>query len=198
MGYLKTIKTPIFNAEGLRREQLPAIDDYILEIGGDVDKKGEFRLKDFFSFFKRKTVNRRLTSVSRFTVRAEWSGVCWQDFIKWVKPKNYNYVYFESYGKYVTVVEKQDMENDGILICDMVNNEPLDFEYGGPVRMFIPNLWGYKSCKWLKRIYFLDEYIVGFWESRGYDDRGLIEPCIVLDVNSGSFKKIKGGEVTEF
>jgi len=148
--------------------------------------------------FDKKVVNRRLTSVSRFSVRADWGGVLWQDFVKWAEPFDYNYIYFESYGKYVTVVHKEDMDNDGIIICNEVNGEPLDFEYGGPVRMVIPNLWGYKSCKWLKRIFFLDEYIVGFWESRGYDDRGLIEPCIVLDVNSNTFKKINGGEVKEF
>lgn len=198
MGYLKSIKTPIFNAEGMEKADLPELSEYFIEIGGDTEKKGKYLLKEFFDLFERKVVNRRLTSVSRFSVRAEWSGISWKDFITWANPYNYRYVYFESYKKYVTVVEKDDMDNDGIIICDMVNGEPIEFEYGGPLRMFIPNLWGYKSCKWLKRIFFIDEYIVGFWESRGYDHRGLIEPCILLDVNTGSFKKIKGGEVTEF
>ncbi|MCA1927463.1 MAG: molybdopterin-dependent oxidoreductase [Calditerrivibrio sp.] len=198
MGYLKSIKTPIFNAEGMEKVDLPDSSAYFVEIGGNTDKKGNYLLKDLFGLFQRKVVNRRLTSVSRFSVRAEWSGISWQDFVAWANPYNYRYVYFESYKKYVTVVEKDDMNNDGIVICDMVNNEPIEFEYGGPLRMFIPNLWGYKSCKWLKRIFFIDEYIVGFWESRGYDHRGLIEPCVLLDVNTGSFKKIKGGEVTDF
>jgi len=32
-----------------------------------------------------------------------------------------------------------------------VEGEPIEPEYGGPLRMVIPNLWGYKSCKWLAR-----------------------------------------------
>lgn len=198
MGYLKNIKCPIFNAEGLEEQDIPPLDQYFIEIGGNTDKNGRYLYKEFFSMFEHKVVDCRLTSVSRFSVRAKWGGVLWSDFMEWIGDIKYNYVYFESYGKYVTVVEKEDMVNERILICDEVEGEPLEFAYGGPVRMIIPNLWGYKSCKWLKRIYFLDEYIVGFWESRGYDDKGLIEPCVLLDVNSGSFKKIKGGEVLDF
>ncbi|ADR19252.1 molybdopterin-dependent oxidoreductase [Calditerrivibrio nitroreducens] len=198
MGYLKNIKCPIFNAEGLKPKDLPPIEEYFIEIGGNTDKAGKYLLKDFLSNFEKRVVNCRLTSVSRFSVRANWGGVLWSDFMKWVGDVTYKYVYFESYGKYATVVEKEDMSNERILICNEVEGEPLEFAYGGPIRMVIPNLWGYKSCKWLKRIFFIDEYIVGFWESRGYDDRGLIEPCVLLDVNTGNFKKIKGGEVLEF
>jgi len=198
MSYLKNIKCPIFNAEGITSKDIPSLDEYYLEIGGNSDKNGKYLLKDIFSMFERKMVNCRLTSVSRFSVRASWGGILWLDFMKWIGDINYKYVYFESYGKYVTVVEKEDLNNERVIICDQVEGEPLDFSYGGPLRMVIPNLWGYKSCKWLKRIYFLDEYIVGFWESRGYDYKGLIEPCILLDVNTGTFKKIKGGEVLDF
>ncbi|MCX8083656.1 MAG: molybdopterin-dependent oxidoreductase [Calditerrivibrio sp.] len=198
MGYLRDIKCPVFNAEGLREEDLPAVEDYYIEIGGNTKKNGKYLLHDFFGIFNKTVINCRLTSVSRFSVRANWGGVLWKDFMEWLGDADYKYVYFESYGKYVTVVEKEDMFNERIIICSEVEGEPLEFSYGGPVRMVIPNLWGYKSCKWLKRIYFLNEYIVGFWESRGYDDKGLIEPCVLLDVNSGSFKKIKGGEVLDF
>jgi DMSO/TMAO reductase YedYZ molybdopterin-dependent catalytic subunit len=78
-----------------------------------------------------------------------------------------------------------------------VGGEPIEFEYGGPIRMVIPNLWGYKSCKWLKRIHFMNEYIQGTWESNGYEDRGLIEPCMCEDVNTGKHFRITGGEVME-
>jgi len=40
--------------------------------------------------------------------------------------------------------------------------------------------------------------IPGFWEVRGYPDGAQIKPRRVLDVNSQRWRRIQGGEVTEF
>ena len=34
-----------------------------------------------------------------------------------------------------------------------LNGQPLPHEYGGPVRLLVPFLQGYKSVKWLERIH---------------------------------------------
>jgi DMSO/TMAO reductase YedYZ molybdopterin-dependent catalytic subunit len=64
--------------------------------------------------------------------------------------------------------------------------------------MVIPNLWGYKSCKWLGRIDFIDQMEGGYWEDRGYTRSGMIESGFTLDINTKARRPIKGGEVTEF
>ena len=79
-----------------------------------------------------------------------------------------------------------------------VAGEALETEYGGPLRTVIPNLWGYKSCKWLVRIEFCNEMLGGYWEDRGYTRSGIIEPGTILDINTRTKRQIKGDEITEF
>jgi DMSO/TMAO reductase YedYZ molybdopterin-dependent catalytic subunit len=95
-------------------------------------------------------------------------------------------------------VPLKDLENPRVLLAYEVNGEPIELEYGGPLRMVIPNLWGYKSCKWLGRIDFMSHMEGGYWEDRGYTRSGIIEPGSTLDMNTKTRRPITGGEVTEF
>ena len=42
-------------------------------------------------------------------------------------------------------------------------------EHGGPVRLYVAPMYGYKSLKWLERIEVVNELDPGYWEERGYD-----------------------------
>jgi DMSO/TMAO reductase YedYZ molybdopterin-dependent catalytic subunit len=193
MSILKELKTPVFNAESIHN--IPILENYKITIIKDNLDKMSFRFMDFISLFEIKDINCRLTSVSGWSVRANWQGIVWKDFVNFIKPADYNYVIFESYGGYSTAVFKADLENPRILIALKVDGEVLEEAYGGPIRMVIPNLWGYKSCKWLHKIIFTKEYIKGYWETYGYDDRGLIKASRIFDVNSRTYIDIKDGEV---
>ena len=48
--------------------------------------------------------------------------------------------------------------------------KPLEPIHGGPVRMFVPKLYFWKSAKWIKALEFLDHDVKGFWETRGYNN----------------------------
>ena len=50
--------------------------------------------------------------------------------------------------------------------------KPLPPQHGGPVRMIVPHLYFWKSAKWIGGIRLLDHDEPGFWEVRGYHDRG--------------------------
>ena len=41
-----------------------------------------------------------------------------------------------------------------------------------PVRLVVPHLYFWKSAKWLQSIEFLAEDAPGYWEVRGYHNRG--------------------------
>ena len=49
---------------------------------------------------------------------------------------------------------------------------PLEAEHGGPVRLVVPHLYFWKSAKWLQAIEFLEKDAPGYWEVRGYHNRG--------------------------
>ena len=196
MSILKDLDVPIFKAGGM-----PAIDlkNYVLSVGGLVKEKRSFSWKDILAMPK-SWVNSRLTSVSGWSVRADWEGIRWDDFFRQISfDPEANYVRFSTVGgSYTTVVSIKDLKNSRVLLVYGVNGDWIEPEYGGPLRMVIPNLWGYKSCKWLGEIDFIGEMEGGYWEDRGYTRSGIIEPGFTFDINTKTRKPIKGGEVTEF
>ena len=196
MSILKELGVPIFKAGGM-----PTIDlgTYILSVGGLAEKDDRFSWQEILSMPKSK-INCRLTSVSGWSVRADWEGIQWNDFLKCISVQpEANHARFSTVeGGYTTAVRCKDLENPRVLLAYGVNGEPIDPEYGGPLRMVIPNLWGYKSCKWLGQIDFVGEMEGGYWEDRGYTRSGIIEPGFTLDMNTKTQRPIRGGEVTEF
>ncbi|MDQ3650474.1 MAG: sulfite oxidase-like oxidoreductase [Acidobacteriota bacterium] len=49
---------------------------------------------------------------------------------------------------------------------------PIPAEHGGPVRLIVPQLYAWKSAKWIKGVRFLADDQAGFWEDGGYHMRG--------------------------
>ena len=93
---------------------------------------------------------------------------------------NWKWVYCESADGYTVpifredfVAEKGEMDNNNnsllILSC---NGRPLSEGHGGPCRLLLPTLFGWKSAKWVVRWTFLNEYKPGFWERLGCHPRG--------------------------
>ena len=196
MSVLSRLRAPAFKEGGM-----PEIDtaQYRLHVRGLVEEERSFTWQEIMALPASK-VDARLTSVSGWSVRATWEGVLWRDFIRILRPKKEaSYATFSSYGgNYETTVSVTDLDHPRVLLVYAVEGEPLEKEYGGPLRMVIPNLYGYKSCKWLETITLTDTMKGGYWEDRGYTRSGIIEPGVTLDVNSGTRRPISGGEVTEF
>jgi DMSO/TMAO reductase YedYZ molybdopterin-dependent catalytic subunit len=56
-----------------------------------------------------------------------------------------------------------------VLVAHEMLDGPVTSEHGGPVRLFVGPMYGYKSLKWLERIEVVDALHEGYWEVRGYD-----------------------------
>ncbi len=196
MTILKDLGVPIFKAGGM---PIADLSTYILSVGGLVKEARQWSWEEIMAMPKSR-VNCRLISVSGWSVRADWDGVRWADFLKQVSIRNEaRYVRFRSLGEnYSTAVALKDLENPRVLLAYGVEGEPIEPEYGGPLRVVIPNLWGYKSSKWLGKVDFLDRMEGGYWEDRGYTRSGTIEPGYTLDLNTGTRRPIPGGEVVDF
>ena len=196
MSILSELNVPIFGAGGVPHKDET---DFQLTIEGLVQDPIPLSLAQVkelpFS-----SVDARLASVSGWSVRAEWQGVLWRDIIKMagVLPEA-GYATFSSHGSvYKTTVSLKDLDHPRVLLVYTVNGKPLEWEYGGPLRMVIPHLYGYKSAKWLKKIEFTDSMRGGFWEDRGYSRSGIIEPGTTFDLNLSVKRSIKGGEILDF
>ncbi len=196
MSILSKLKVPVFTAGGI-----PEIDlaEYRLSVKGLIENPMVFSLSDI-QRLPQNSISARLLSVSGWSVRATWEGVLWNDFIKLFRlKKEAYYVKFISYGgEYFSTVSLEKVIHPRSILVLRVNGEPLEKEYGGPLRIVLPHLYGYKSPKWLSEIVFVEKNEGGYWEERGYPYDGEIAPGFTLDINTGNNLPIKGGEVEEF
>ena len=196
MSVLRALNTPIFAAEGIPENV--DFGNWHVSLEGMIDTDRTLSLEDI-KVLPHSRVNCRLTSVSGWSVRAEWEGVLWRDFVRAYPPgMGATHATFTSSNGYTTAVSLELLDHPRVLLAWGVGGEQLEIEYGGPLRMVIPILWGYKSCKWMVKITYADHMITGFWESRGYTLEGTIEPGETFDVNTQRRRSIQGGEVTEF
>jgi DMSO/TMAO reductase YedYZ molybdopterin-dependent catalytic subunit len=62
---------------------------------------------------------------------------------------------------------------DVIVALDMLGG-PVSHDHGGPVRLYVAPMYGYKSLKWLSGIELTAEVIPGYWEHRGYSINGWV------------------------
>lgn len=57
---------------------------------------------------------------------------------------------------------------DDALLAWGFDGGPLAPAHGGPLRLVVPALYGWKSVKWVTEIRLLDHDVPGYWEERGY------------------------------
>ena len=77
-----------------------------------------------------------------------------------------------SHDGYTTNLALEDFAAEDALLAHSWSGKPLEQEHGGPVRLVVPHLYFWKSAKWLQSIEFLTEDAPGYWEVRGYHNRG--------------------------
>jgi DMSO/TMAO reductase YedYZ molybdopterin-dependent catalytic subunit len=100
-----------------------------------------------------------------------WSGVRFRDLLASAGPHASGTVleFVSAESPYVdTLTLKQAMLHDAMLAYEM-DGKPLAREHGAPVRVVIPEMYGYKNVKWVERIVVTDHVSPGYWEQRGYD-----------------------------
>jgi DMSO/TMAO reductase YedYZ molybdopterin-dependent catalytic subunit len=55
-----------------------------------------------------------------------------------------------------------------VIVAYSMLGAPVTREHGGPVRLYVAPMYGYKSIKWLSRITVTNEVVPGYWEQNGY------------------------------
>ena len=71
---------------------------------------------------------------------------------------------------YTTNLRLEDAISPDVLLVHTWQGQPLPQVHGGPVRMITPRLYAWKGAKWIRKIEFLDQEELGFWEKRGYSN----------------------------
>lgn len=72
-------------------------------------------------------------------------------------------------GAYSESLTLAQARRDDVLVAYQLLGKGIGYEHGGPVRLYVAPMYGYKSLKWLDTITVVDRLIPGYWEDRGYD-----------------------------
>ncbi len=78
------------------------------------------------------------------------------------------HVIFEAAHGYTANVRLDEATADNVMVAYRLNGKPFARKHGAPVRGLVPDLYFWKSAKWLTGIRFVSRDQPGYWEVRGY------------------------------
>jgi DMSO/TMAO reductase YedYZ molybdopterin-dependent catalytic subunit len=104
---------------------------------------------------------------------ARWKGVPVRALAERAKVRrSARHVIFEAAHGYTSNVPIDEALAPQNLVAHRLDDRPLARAHGGPVRAVVPDLYFWKSAKWLTGIRFSARDEPGYWETRGYHDHG--------------------------
>ncbi len=80
------------------------------------------------------------------------------------------HVIFEAAHGYTANVPLKEALVPGAMVTYRLNGKPFALKHGAPVRGLVPDLYFWKSAKWLTGIRFVKNDEPGYWETRGYNN----------------------------
>ena len=72
-------------------------------------------------------------------------------------------------GAYTESLTLEQARRQDVIVAYELDGKPIGSDHGGPVRLYVAPMYGYKSAKWLEGIEVTRKVIPGYWEERGYD-----------------------------
>ncbi len=153
----------------------PAIapDRWTLDVSGAVETPVHWNWTAFQAQPQARAVSdiHCVTTWSRYD--NAWEGVSTAAILAAARPlPEAQVVVLHSHDGYTTNLTLDDFAASDAMLAHSWEGQALTREHGGPVRLVLPQLYFWKSAKWLQRIEFTDRPSPGFWEVRGYHDRG--------------------------
>ena len=150
--------------------------DYRLSISGLVDHPTTYTLADLQAM-PQTAIVRDFQCVTGWRVpEVHWSGVQLSHLLDIagvgagataVRFLSFDGTYTES------LTLAQARLSDVIVALDMLGS-PVSHDHGGPVRLYVAPMYGYKSLKWLSGIELTSAVVPGYWETRGYSIDGFV------------------------
>jgi DMSO/TMAO reductase YedYZ molybdopterin-dependent catalytic subunit len=151
-----------------------AADTYRLQVDGLVAQPATLSLADLRSRLPQTALRRDFQCVTGWRVESvDWVGVLLRDVLAetGVQPAATHVVFHSFDGSYTETLSMDQARRDDVMVAHTLQGDPMSRQHGGPARLYVAPMYGYKSLKWLDRIEVvsqLDEHI-GYWEQRGFD-----------------------------
>ncbi|MNS38433.1 Sulfoxide reductase catalytic subunit YedY precursor [compost metagenome] len=152
---------------------IPSFDNtnWSFKIEGLVERKQEWNWAQFVKLGRSVQVSDFHCVTGWSVYKNTWEGIPLKTLIS-LAGANSGATYVKFYsgdGEYTDSLTMEQAHLDDVMVAVMHDGKPIRGELGGPVRLIVPQMYAYKSVKWLNRIELIAEEHVGYWEVRGYD-----------------------------
>ncbi|RFU70116.1 hypothetical protein D0469_08010 [Peribacillus saganii] len=177
---LETVKTKgYFRIYSIRSEN-PVFqrETWRLTVDGLVDNPSSFSFDELLTW-KASTFSSDFHCVTGWSVLdVKWKGILFKDVMERVKARSGG-VYVKMYSAdlvYTETFELSQLLEQNVILAYELDGRPLIDDQGAPLRLLHPNMYGYKSIKWLNRIEIVKDRGLGYWEEKeGYDLNGYLD-----------------------
>ena len=154
---------------------VPGLDlrTWRFRVWGEVESPLEFTWEQF-SALPGTTVKTDIHCVTRWTkFDTTWAGVQFRHImgLAGVKPSAQFAITHGAHG-YTANLPLAVADADDVLFAHTYEGKPLEPIHGGPLRMFVPSRYFWKSTKWCVGVELSAKDKPGFWELRGYHNDG--------------------------
>jgi DMSO/TMAO reductase YedYZ molybdopterin-dependent catalytic subunit len=142
-----------------------------LSIDGQVDQPQTIDYRQLLALPAAEQVS-TFHCVTGWTVsNVHWRGVRFRDLLAAAGPQHSASVltFTSAERPYVDTLTLDQAHLPDVLLAYEMDGKPLAREHGAPVRVVIPDMYGYKGVKWVERITVGHVAQPGYWEQRGYD-----------------------------
>ena len=165
-GQVETRKWPVLHSGDVPRIPLP---EWRFKIWGEVDRPLELNWDQLQQFSRSSVVCdiHCVTQWSRFD--NEFGGIPVSALLEQARPRDAaRYALVHAAPDYTTNLPLEYLTRPTSLIALSWGGEPLSPEHGGPARLLVPDLYLWKSAKWVTGLQLLQEDFPGYWEQNGY------------------------------
>ena len=145
--------------------------EYKLEIAGLVDKPVTLTYADLVALPPTR-LTKDFQCVTGWRVQdVKWVGVRLADLLDAAGVQAAGTaVSFTSFdGSYSESLTMDQARRPDVIVAYSMEGKPIPAKHGGPARLYVAPMYGYKSIKWLDRIEVTERVQPGYWEVRGYD-----------------------------
>jgi DMSO/TMAO reductase YedYZ molybdopterin-dependent catalytic subunit len=144
-------------------------DDWKLQVAGQVADKRSWTLRQLMAMPQESQITRHIC-IEGWSQIGQWGGVPLRTFLRLVGADlKAKYVAFKCFDGYSTSIDMASALHPQTLLALDFGMNPLEPQWGAPVRLRIPTKLGFKSAKNVEAIEVTNTFPGGYWEQQGYD-----------------------------
>jgi DMSO/TMAO reductase YedYZ molybdopterin-dependent catalytic subunit len=105
-----------------------------------------------------------------------WRGVRFKDLLAKAGPLPHAHAlqFVSAEQPYVDYLTLDQANLPHVMLAWEMDGKPLLREHGAPVRVVIPEMYGYKNVKWVAEVNLVSQLTNGYWENLGYDQNAWV------------------------